>query len=52
MCLLISATSVNFLWTRFIKEGADASSKALPKVEKEKLEAEKSAPSKVSCRDF
>jgi len=32
---------------RFIKEGADAASKALPKVEKEKLETEKAAPSKV-----
>ena len=33
---------------RFIKEEADAGSKAMPnKVEKEKLETEKAAPSKV-----
>ena len=35
--------------SRFIKEEADAASKAKPnKVEKEKLETEKAAPSKVS----
>ena len=44
--------SANDPWTRFIKEGADAASKALPKVEKEKLETEKAAPSKVSFEDF
>ena len=34
---------------RFIKEEADAATKAVPnKVEKEKLETEKAAPSKVS----
>ena len=44
--------SANDPWTRFIKEGADAASKALPKVEKEKLETEKAAPSKVSYKDF
>ena len=43
--------SANHPWTRFIKEGADAASKALPKVEKEKLETEKAAPSKVSFED-
>ena len=44
--------SANHLWSRFMKEGADAASKALPKVEKEKLETEKAAPSKVSYKDF
>ena len=32
---------------RFIKEEADLASKGLPKVEKEKTETEKTAPSKV-----
>ena len=44
--------SANDPWTRFIKEGADAASKALPKVEKEKLETEKAAPSKVRYKNF